>query len=52
VEIVRDTVFGGERGQENISPILKVPRQCQFALLVEVTHMIGTNFYMSWAALK
>jgi hypothetical protein len=33
------------RGQEIISPVLKVPRQCPLVLLVEVMHMIGINFY-------
>jgi hypothetical protein len=28
-------------------PVLKVPRQCSFVLLVEVMHMIGINFYMT-----
>jgi hypothetical protein len=31
-------------GQGTISPVLDVPRQCPFVLLVEVTHMIGINF--------
>jgi hypothetical protein len=45
--IVRDTTFEGE-GQETISPVLKVPRQCPLVLLVEVIHMIGINcFYMA-----
>jgi hypothetical protein len=38
-EVVRDTKFG--EGQESIFPILKVPRQCQLVLLVEVMRMIG-----------
>jgi hypothetical protein len=43
---MRDTTFGvGE--YENIFPILKVPRQCPLVLLVEATHMIGINFYMT-----
>jgi hypothetical protein len=32
-------------GQENISSILKVPRQCPFIFLVELMHIIGINFY-------
>jgi hypothetical protein len=43
--VVRDTRFGGVGGQETISPLLKVPRQCPLVLLAEVMHMIGTNFY-------
>jgi hypothetical protein len=30
-----------------MSPVLKVPRQCSLALLVEVMRMIGINFYMT-----
>jgi hypothetical protein len=39
------TTFG--RGQETMSPVFKVPRQCPLVLLVEVMHMIGINFYMT-----
>jgi hypothetical protein len=35
---------GGGGEQENISPVLKVPRQCPLALLIEVMHMIGIVF--------
>jgi hypothetical protein len=42
-EVMRDTTFEG--GQETISAVLKVPRQCSLVLLVQVTHMIGINFY-------
>jgi hypothetical protein len=41
-EVVRDATFGGE---ETISPVLKVPRQCPLVLLV--MHMIKINFYMT-----
>jgi hypothetical protein len=30
-------------GEETVSPVLKVPRQCPLLLLVEVMHMIGIN---------
>jgi hypothetical protein len=38
----RHYIGGG--GQETISPILKVPRQCPLVLLVEELHMIGISF--------
>jgi hypothetical protein len=41
-EVVRDTTLG--RGQEIVSPVLKVSRQCPLVLLVDVMHMIGINF--------
>jgi hypothetical protein len=31
-------------GKETISPVLKVPRQCPLALLVEVMRVTGINF--------
>jgi hypothetical protein len=43
--VVRDTKFGGG-GDENVSPVLQVPRQCLFVLLVEVSHMIGNSFVL------
>jgi hypothetical protein len=43
-EVVRDTVFGGK--QENIYPVLMVPRQCPLFFLVEVMHMIGINLFI------
>jgi hypothetical protein len=42
----RDHIWGGG-GQETISPVLKIPRQCQFVLLVDVTHMIRINIFMT-----
>jgi hypothetical protein len=30
-------------GEEIISPVLKVPRECPLVLLVEIMHMIGIN---------
>jgi hypothetical protein len=41
--VERDIIFVG---QEIISPVLKVPRQCPLVLLVEVIHMIGINFFI------
>jgi hypothetical protein len=43
-EAVRDTTFGGGGGQETVSPVSQVPRQCPLVLLPEVMHMIGINF--------
>jgi hypothetical protein len=41
----REKVGFSERGgEESISPILKVPRQCPLFLLVEVLHIIGIIF--------
>jgi hypothetical protein len=34
-------------GQETISPVLKVPRQCPLLHLVEVMNMIGNNVCMT-----
>jgi hypothetical protein len=31
-------------GSQETSPVLEIPRQCPFALLLEVTRIIGTNF--------
>jgi hypothetical protein len=33
-EVLSDTTFGG--GKKHFAPVLKVPRQCPFVLLVEV----------------
>jgi hypothetical protein len=44
-EVVRETTFVGRRGQETVSPVLKVPRQCPLVLLVVIMHMIGINFF-------
>jgi hypothetical protein len=41
---VTDTTCGSE--EEIISAGVQVPRQCPLLLLVEVTHMIGINFYV------
>jgi hypothetical protein len=41
---VRDTTFGR---QGNISPVLKVPRQCPLVLLVEAMRMTGIHFFMT-----
>jgi hypothetical protein len=41
-EEVRETTFA--EGQNIIFSVLKVPRQCPPALLVEAMHMIGINF--------
>jgi hypothetical protein len=42
------TLFLGDWGQTTISPDLKVPRQCAFIVLVELTHTIGIDFYMTF----
>jgi hypothetical protein len=38
----------GERGKKFYFPVLKVPRQCTFVLLVEVMHMIGIIMTLEW----
>jgi hypothetical protein len=44
---VRDTTFNG--GQETFfPPILKVPRQCPLALLVEVRSRDGKAYEAKW----
>jgi hypothetical protein len=40
--VVRHYIWGG---QETVSPVLKVPRQCPFVSLVEISHMIGINYF-------
>jgi hypothetical protein len=35
-------------GEESIYPVLKVPRQCPLALLVEVMHLNGINLVCRW----
>jgi hypothetical protein len=37
-----------QREQEDVSPALKVPRQCPLVLLVGAMHMIGISFYMTF----
>jgi hypothetical protein len=37
----RHYIWGGG-GQETLSPVLKVPRQCPLVLLVEVSKAFGT----------
>jgi hypothetical protein len=39
----RNYIWGRE-GQETISPVFKVPRQCPFVLLAEIMQMIGIKF--------
>jgi hypothetical protein len=40
---MRDTTFKGG-GQETLSPVLKIPRQCPLVLLVEVCLTEGEAF--------
>jgi hypothetical protein len=43
-EEMTDTMLGRRRGQETISPVMKVPAQCLLVLLVKVMHIIAINF--------
>jgi hypothetical protein len=44
-EVVRGTAFRGG-GQETMYPVMKVPSQCSFVLLVEVMYIIGVIIYV------
>jgi hypothetical protein len=42
----RHYIWGEGQETTRITPVLKVPRQCPFVLLVEVMRMIGINFFI------
>jgi hypothetical protein len=46
----REYIWGG--GEETISSVLKVPRQCPLVLLVDLMHMKGIDSFMTLEGLR